>query len=234
MPPPSPPPPVEPIPAGPAQGIQPKKSSWVNLFLIVGSVLVYIYSSFAENQEQLVQRLLPLFISLYPVSSPDSLTEVRHGEIWRLFTPAFIHFGVAHLGFNMLGLKNVGDLMERIHGSRFYLLLTAVLALASNLGQYYIYGSPDFGGMSGVLYGLFGYLWLRSLADPAYPLRLTRETVVVSMVWFAACFTGVLGPIANGAHTIGLVLGAAWGLVAARRAVARMRARMAAPYTGLV
>lgn len=238
MPPPSPQPPSapnatppeEPIPAGPAQGIQPKKSSWVNLFLIVGSVLVTLYSSLGENQE----RLLPLFISLYPADSPDRLIEVRHGEIWRLFTPAFIHFGVAHLGFNMLGLKNVGDLMERIHGSRFYLLLTAVLALASNLGQYFIYGSPGFGGMSGVLYGLFGFLWLRSLADPAYPLRLTRETVVTSMVWFAACFTGVLGPIANGAHTIGLVLGAVWGLVAARRAVARMRARTAARYTGLV
>ena len=27
------------------------------------------------------------------------LYEVRHGQIWRLFTPAFLHFGVAHLGF---------------------------------------------------------------------------------------------------------------------------------------
>ena len=223
-------PPEEPIPVGPAQGIQPRKSSWVNWLLIAGSVLVTLYSSLGEDQA----KLLPLLISLYPATSPDRLIEVRHGEIWRLFTPAFIHFGIPHLGFNMLGLKNVGDLMERVHGSRFYLFLTAVLALCSNLGQYSIYGSPGFGGMSGVLYGLFGYLWLRSLADPAYPLRLTQQTVVISLVWFVACFTGILGPIANGAHSIGLVIGALWGLVAARRAVARMRARTAAPYTGLV
>ena len=222
-------PPEEPLPVGPAQGVQPVRSAPVNLILIVGSVLVFALSRMGENQGP----LLPLFISLYPAASPAWLLEVRHGEVWRLFTPAFIHFGIPHLAFNMLGLKNVGDLMERVHGSRYYLFLTAVLALCSNLGQYFINGSPGFGGMSGVLYGLFGYLWMRSLSDPLYPLRLTRQTVVISLVWFVACFTGVLGPIANGAHTTGLVLGAVWGLAAGRLAVGRMRARYLQPHPGL-
>ena len=209
------------MPAPPGRGLLRVDSAPVNLFLIVGSVLVYLFSAQGENQA----RLMPFFISLFPAASADWLIEVRHGEIWRLFTPAFIHFGIAHIAFNLLGLKNVGDLMERVHGSRFYLFLTATLALCSNLGQYFINGTPWFGGMSGVLYGLFGFLWMRSLSDPAYPLRLTRQTVAISLVWFAACFTGVLGPIANGAHSVGLVLGAVWGLAAGRRAVARMRLR---------
>ena len=59
--------------------------------------------------------------------------------------------------------------------------------------------------MSGVLYGLFGYLWLRGLSDPAYPLRMTDGRRwffpgLVRGVVSPAC----LGPIANGAHTTGL------------------------------
>ena len=153
---------------------------------------------------------------------------MRHGEVWRLFTPMFMHFGIAHLGLNLLGLKNVGDAMEYVHGSRFYLLLTLVLALCSNLGQYFYTSSFGFGGMSGVLYGLFGYLWLRGLSDPAYPLRMTKQTIIVSLVWFAACFSGIL-PIANGAHTVGLALGAAWGFVAGRRARAKLADRLETP-----
>lgn len=218
--PPRPSPTGEPVPEWSGRPGPPQASAQVNLILIVGCVLVTLLSSLGEN----TARLLPLFISLAPANSPDWLIEVRHGEIWRLFTPAFIHFGIQHLGFNMLGLKNVGDLMERVHGSRFYLFLTAMLALCSNLGQYFINGGWAFGGMSGVLYGLFGYLWTRGLFDPAYPLKMTRQTIVFSLVWFVACFTGVLGPIANGAHTTGLVLGAVWGLVAGRVAATRLPA----------
>ena len=202
----------------------------VNLFLIVGSVVVFVISGMGEN----TRRLLPLFISLYPSNAPECLLEVRHGEVWRLFTPAFIHFGITHLGFNMLGLKNVGDPMERVHGTRFYLFLVAMLALCSSLGQYFLSpsGSPYFGGMSGVLYGLFGYLWTRGLSDAAYPLRMPTQTVVIALVWFVACFTGMLGPIANSAHTTGLLLGAAWGWFAGRRAAERLAAHAAYPITG--
>lgn len=199
----------------------------VNLILILGSVLVTLLSSLGEDRA----RLLPLFISLYPANSAECLLEVRHGEVWRLFTPAFIHFGIVHLSFNMMGMKNIGDAMEHVHGWRFYLFLTATLALCSNLGQYLVSGSPGFGGMSGVLYGLFGFLWMRGLSDRAYPLRMTRQSIVLSLVWFAACFTGVL-PIANGAHATGLALGSVWGLVAGRRAAMRFSARMAHPIMG--
>jgi GlpG protein len=190
----------------------------VTLILIVACVAVSLWSSLGEDTD----KLLPLFISLSPFSSPEALSEVRGGEIWRLFPPAFIHFGVAHLLFNMLGMQMLGSAVEARNGRRFYLVLVGVLALTTNLAQYMAVG-PFFGGMSGVLYGLFGYIWLRSVCDPASGFYMPRETIIIALVWFLACFTRILGPIANIAHTAGLVLGAIWGAVAGRLAVWRDR-----------
>ena len=222
MPPPAPIPPSTPgtppsppsLPAEPGRRGAVQKSAPVNILLIAGSVLVALFSALGENRV----RLLPLLISLYPANSPEQFLEVRHGEVWRLFTPIFIHYGIVHLGFNMISMQNIGGPMERIHGSRFYFLLAVVFALCGNLGQYLVSGSPFFGGMSGVVYGLVGYLWMRAWADPGYPLRIPPRALVITLVWFVACFTGVLGPIGNAAHTTDLVLGAVWGLLAALRA----------------
>ncbi len=189
----------------------------MNTVFIAGCVLVAVFTAFGENKE----RILPLFISLWPASTPEALLEVRHGEIWRLFTPAFLHFGVAHLALNMLALVNLGGPLERVEGPRFYLGFTALVALCSNLAQYLYTSSPAFGGMSGVIFGMFGYLWLRGWVDRRYLLRLQSFGIVTTLIWFGYCFTGRL-PIANTAHAVGLGIGAAWGIgsgLAARRQV---------------
>ena len=187
----------------------------VNFALIAGCVLVALVTSLGENKA----RLPALFISIWPASTPEALTEVRHGEVWRLFTPTFLHFGVYHLVLNMLAMVNLGNALERVEGAWFYLRFTALVALCSNLAQYFYTGSPAFGGMSGVIFGLFGFLWLRGWVDRQYILRLQLQGIITTLVWFGFCFTGVL-PIANTAHAVGLGIGAAWGIVtglAARR-----------------
>ena len=83
-------------------------------------------------------------------------------------------------------------------------VVVLVVAVASNLGQYLHTGSPMFGGMSGVVYGLFGYVWMKSRYDPGAGMYLHRYTVVVMLVWFVACYTNLLGSIANTAHAVGL------------------------------
>ncbi len=150
------------------------------------------------------------------------LPEVRRGQIWRLFTPMFLHFGILHILFNMLWLRDLGSMVEARKGPWKLLLLVLVLAGASNLGQYLVSG-PTFGGMSGVVYGLLGYIWMQGRFNPASRLSLQRQTVTFMIAWFFLCLTGLMGPIANAAHAVGLALGVAWGFLAARLSVARRR-----------
>ncbi len=113
---------------------------------------------------------------------PGFLPEVQFGRRkGRLITPIFIHFGPMHLIFNMLVLYELGRMIEMAQGTKRLALLVVIIGAGSNLGQYLI-ADPYFGGMSGVLYGMVGYIWLRSQCDPASGLMLqpmaTRRSVM--------------------------------------------------------
>ncbi len=184
----------------------------ISVLLIAVSVGVALYSSLGSD----THRLLPLFISLAPASDPAGvLPEIRHGEVWRLLTPMFVHFGLIHILFNMLWVKDIGGAIEHRDGSKQLVAMVVAIALCSNVGQYFVNG-PFFGGMSGVVYGLFGYVWLRSLLDPRSGYYMPGQTVLVMLIWFVLCLLGIIPHVANAAHGFGLLVGAAWGFVAVK------------------
>jgi len=150
-------------------------------------------------------RTLPLMISQY---NDGSLSEITRGQLWRLFTPMLLHFTILHILFNMMWLLDLGVAIEQRHGSLRLLVLIVVIALFSNLGQFYWTYNPQFGGMSGVVYGLLGYIWVYGRLNPdKRALQLPTQIVYFMLIWFVLCWTGVLGPIANMAHTTGLLMG---------------------------
>jgi GlpG protein len=69
--------------------------------------------------------------------------------------------------------------------------------------------------MSGVVYALAGYVWMRGKHDRTSGLFLDQQSVTILLVWLVVCFTGVVGPIANFAHLAGLASGMAIGRVSA-------------------
>jgi len=178
----------------------------VTIFLIVASVAVALVDLFGEPD---AGRMWNLTIDHW--ESIEPLARVRAGEVWRLVTPIFLHFGVFHLVFNMLWLWSLGNQVERNHGSLLLVALVLVSAVAGNLGQYVVSG-PSFGGMSGVVYALFGFVWMNARFNRRYRYSMDGTTTVFIMLWFVACATGAVGPIANVGHGAGLVVGLIAGL----------------------
>ena len=198
------------------------RSGMLTWALMMVCVLVFIRSDQGRDQA---------WVSNWFISKPENyfgafLPEVRHGEVWRLFTPMFLHFGWRHLIFNMLWLFQLGSMIEQLQGQWRFALLVAILAITSNLAQYAIppfklvkyvgmVHYSNFGGMSGVDYGLFGYIWLRGKFDPGSGLFIDQQTLIIGLVCLVAGFTGYMGPIANMCHGAGLLVGAAYGYVTA-------------------
>lgn len=186
----------------------------VTLFLIIISVMVGLFSGLGQNTSFLQKFFITDIISDGGLIQWDKgLPEVAEGEFWRLITPIFVHFSIAHLFFNMLWFYTLGNMIEERQGSWFLGIFIAIAATVSNLAQYLI-SSPYFGGMSGVVYGLLGYCWMKSKYDPGSKIYLHRITVYMMIVWYFLCLTGLLGRMANAAHTAGLIIGVAWGFLA--------------------
>jgi GlpG protein len=182
------------------------------------SVVIALRSNLGADKQSIQSLFITQFMEGGSFVLPDlSLPEVRHGEIWRLFTPMFIHFGPMHILFNMLWLRDLGSMIEARQSSLHLFLLCIVISVGSNLAELYISHVPWFGGMSGVIYGLLGYIWVRGKLDPASGLYLHRTTVITMLIWLVVCFAGVVGHVANYAHLGGLIIGLAWGWISSLR-----------------
>ncbi len=186
----------------------------VTLLLIFICGVIFIFSKLGED----LFYLRPFLISSTRVLPDQSIVWVslweslQNGELWRLFTPMFIHFGFMHILFNMMWLLDLGSLVEQRQGSFFLIFFIAVISASSNLAQYF-FGNPLFGGMSGVNYGLVGYIWMKGKYDPGSGLGLHKNTIVMMIIWYLACLVGIIPHVANAVHTVGFAGGIAWGFL---------------------
>jgi len=82
---------------------------------------------------------------------------IMAGEYWRLFTSMFLHIGVQHLAFNMVGLVAFGFEMERIYGRYRYILIYLLAGLFGNVASFAIKGPFMYSaGASGAIFGVIG------------------------------------------------------------------------------
>jgi GlpG protein len=211
-----------------------KKRCPVVITMIAISVLVAILTHAGELGNSAALRGLlfvdpELFSPGGEVAAPHFWSSIMAGQVWRLLTPIFIHYGIIHLVFNMWWLFFLGGQIEDRRGSLRFLALALALAVGSNLGEAVAAQMrlpaqlALFGGMSGVGYGVFGYVWMKVKFDNSAGFNLSRESAFIMVLWFILCIlrdfppfdawlAGILhGRVANTAHAVGLFLGLAIG-----------------------
>lgn len=198
--------------------VQPKQAPLV--FAMLGiAVLLALFTSFGSGGPVLRAFLmvdpLQLDFRMHDLSSrlDGLLVMLEQGQFWRLVSPDFVHFSVLHLVFNALMIWILGGQLELRKGSGNLLMLVLFVSVLSNLGQllatHYL-----FGGLSGVVYGLFGYTWLWRKRDPG--IFMPDAFWNFALVWLVVGFTPLtewlgIGRMANGAHLVGLLAGLIWG-----------------------
>ena len=188
------------------------------LFLLAASIGVALVTRLGQNATWTGWLLISNLQIIEPARFWESLVEIQSGQAWRLFTPVFLHFSLWHLLFNLLWIQDLGSVLEERIGTWRFAGVVALVALVSNLTQY-VAGGAAFGGLSGVVYGVFGYLWVRAKRDFNFGLFISPLTSTLLMVFLALGIFGLLGPTANAAHFSGLVTGGllGWGASHSRR-----------------
>ncbi|MCU0232988.1 MAG: rhomboid family intramembrane serine protease [Thermoanaerobaculales bacterium] len=172
-----------------------------------------------------------------------STTHLLHGMVWTLLSSAFSHSELWHLVLNMFVLWSFGTVLERLWGSRtfllFYLAAAAVASFCHCLGSSLLMHNPDIPalGASGAVSGLL----------LAYALIFPRHRILLFGVIPVPALAGVLAfvgidlwglvaqsrggglPIGHGAHLGGALAGALMYLLVLRRRMPRAPTAPRAP-----
>ncbi len=135
---------------------------------------------------------------------------IQEGEIYRLFTSMFLHFGISHLINNLILLIFIGDCLERAAGRIKFLIIYLGGGLFGNLLSYRLeLNSGDFAvsaGASGAIFAVVGamlYIVIRHKGQ-FEDISLQRLLMMaVLTIYYGATASG----IDNAAHVGGLLAG---------------------------
>jgi membrane associated rhomboid family serine protease len=134
---------------------------------------------------------------------------VATGDWWRPFTAAFLHYGVLHLGLNMLSLLIFGSELERLLGRTRYLTVYLV-SVIGGAAAIQLLGDPfsQVAGASTAIYGLmgaFGVVLLQQKQDLRGLLTLLGINLVISFLP-GVSLIGHLGGLVGGAAAAGVLV----------------------------
>ncbi|MDX1928377.1 MAG: rhomboid family intramembrane serine protease [Pirellulaceae bacterium] len=198
----------------------------LTLTLVILAVVVSFVSNFMDERAiknnkwgEVVVNELSFVEPAAWEKTKDPAASLKRGEIWRAITPIFMHGSMLHLAFNLFMLVSLGRLTERIQGTPKFAVFVLMLAVFPNLLQglmpFSLGGSPFFVGISGVVYGLFGYIWIRSSLHPEMGIMIPMPMVVVVLGLIVLGFAAGMSDaqtnwrLANFCHLGGLLVGIA-------------------------
>ena len=159
----------------------------VTYALIAVNVLVFIVQVAVGNLEKQ--------LSLWPPAVAD-------GQLYRLVTSAFLHYGATHLLLNMWALFVVGPPLESWLGRMRFGALYALSGLGGSVLVYLLTTNSATAGASGAIFGLFGATFVvgkRLALDVRWVVVVIAINLVFTFVAPAISWQGHLGGLVTGA-----------------------------------
>ena len=136
---------------------------------------------------------------------------------WQILTYGFLHGGLTHLLFNMLGLYMFGSDIERVWGQRRYLIYYLTCLISAAIAQLVVTSMMGSGhptvGASGGVFGLllaFGMMFPRRtvvLLIPPIPMPAWLFVTLYGLIELYLGITGTASGVAHFAHLGGMVGG---------------------------
>tara|TARA_S200000501_G_C20767910_1_gene719173 strand:+ start:252 stop:1181 length:930 start_codon:yes stop_codon:yes gene_type:complete len=181
--------------------------TWMLMTACIGVALLSGMGSNTGSVRYLFYPLLPSVSLFGLLAEIDNLSLVL-----RTLTPMLLHFGELHLVFNLLWLWYFGQQLENMISWWEFALLVTVTAFVGNTAQYWQLGYNNFGGMSGVIYGLVGFVWVLSKGLPNSGLLISTKMFIAFVAGLILMETFASSSIATAAHVGGLFSGLMLGV----------------------
>ncbi len=201
-----------------ATGVGSRRAYVVTMLLIGLNVTVYLVElaigGSSDGTQNAIYNQGALFANgvihnnlVYTLPRGESFTNVTmvgvsHGQWWRLISSAFLHYGIIHLGLNMLSLYFGGRILEVVIGRWRFLLLYLAAGIAGAAGALYVTPDAATAGASGAIFGVFGALLVLERRGTIQTGGQVLMLIVLNLV-----LTFGLSGISIGGHIGGLLGG---------------------------
>lgn len=154
---------------------------------------------------------LPLMGALLEIRPLGELLQTH--QWWRLVGPNFLHFSFMHIAFNLVWWWMLGRQLEISFGTSAIIIFFFIASLFANVSQLIVSG-PNFGGLSGIVYALVGFVWWIGFLRPTWLISLPNNVIYFLLGWLIIGYFEILWVnMANEAHTFGLMSGCLMALI---------------------
>ena len=184
------------------------KQAPVNHTIILLNILIFLLTEFTGSWED-VNHMLKW-------GAAGTLDIMQQHEYYRLFTAMFLHFGIQHLGNNMLVLLFIGDCLERNLGKIRYGLLYLLGGAGANLlSLFHELYSKEYvvsAGASGAVFAVIGGLLYIVIRNKGHIENFSSRQLLI--LAFLSLYHGLTSTgVNNIAHLGGLLCGFLLGIL---------------------
>lgn len=178
------------------------KKAPVTALLMLVNVLVFLAVEFSGGSQD-TANMIKWGAAYTPLI-------LENGEIYRIFTSMFLHFGIEHLLNNMLVLFVLGQRLEPTVGKIRFLLIYLLGGVGGNMISFYMEASGGeatvSAGASGAVFAVMGAMIYVLLRNKGRVKDLSARQIFVMAV-FSLYFGFASSGVDNAAHVGGMLCG---------------------------